>query len=316
MSITGILAQRIQIRGKSVNPVLIGRMLLVGLGFFLLAPSSASATTSFSVGLGGGNSSSGTQSCTPPGGTITSSSPVSGSTTCISLGSNIGVGNASASASFGDLGVDTDAASTTSLVAGASAQAVFSDDSLIFTSSVVGATSTDVAVNLLLDGTLNAAAPNGGAGATIAGRIQLGARQYGFEYALTSDGVFTVRLDEFNTVSGVVGPDLNASLRSPIVSVPLGTPVFFQMVLESGVLSAGPSGSALSDFSGSFAFPTGADVFTVGDGVTVNAGAYLVNNRFVASAPVPEPSTLLMLGAGFFGLGAMRLLRAAQTRAR
>jgi hypothetical protein len=54
----------------------------------------------------------------------------------------------------------------------------------------------------------------------------------------------------------------------------------------------------------------------VADGVTVNAGSYLVNNRFVASTTVPEPSTLLMLGAGFFGLGAMRLLRAAQTRAR
>ena len=264
-------------------------MLFVGLGFFLLAPSSASATTSFNIGLGGGNSSSGTQSCTPPGGTITSSSPVSASTTCST--SNIGVGNASAGASFGDVGVDTDAASITSLSlsAAASAQAVFADDSLIFTSTVAGATSADVAVNLLLHGTMNAAAPNGAAGASIEGSVTLGASRYGFAYLFTSDGVFTIRSDDFDTVSGVIGPDLNASLRSPMVSVPLGTPVFFQMLLELGASSSGSSSSALSNFSGSFEFPTGADVFTVGDGVTVNAGAYLVNNRFVASAPFPNP---------------------------
>jgi hypothetical protein len=292
----------------SVNRALIRGALFVGFG---LAPLSASAATNFSISLGGGNSSSGTQVCAPIAGTIAGSSPVSGSTTCIGNLYDIGFGSASASAGYGDLGVDTSTASTTSIPAGAGAQAIFSDDSLIFTSNVAGATSADVAVNLLLDGTLNAAAPNGSAGADIAGRIQLGARVYGFEYIFTSDGVFTVKLDEFNTVSGVVGPGLDAFLRSPIVNVPLGTPVYFLMVLESSASSAGPLGSALSDFSGSFEFPSGVDVFTVPDGVTVNAGAYLVNNRFVASAPIPEPSMWMMLGAGFLALGAMRLWRPA-----
>ncbi len=287
--------------------------LLGATGLVLLCGSASWATPVFRVDVGPGNSNVATRTCSPFSGTLEDSSPVSASTTCIKFNDNIGVGNASASASFGDVGARSDAASisNTALVAGSSSQAVFSD-TLIFTSNDDNATMTDVAVNLLLDGILNAAAPNGAAGAEIAGSIQLFSSRFAFDFVFNSIGVFTVRSNDFGMTSGVIGPSLNASLRSPVVSVPLGAPVSFLMVLASSAQSAGTFGSALSDFGGSLKFPSGADVFTVEDGVTANAGDYLVNNRFIdLNAPsIPEPSSFALM---IFGMG---LLVAGITRRR
>ena len=78
------------------------------------------------------------------------------------------------------------------------------------------------------------------------------------------------------------------------------------MSLDAGANSASEFNSATSDFSGSFKFPTGVDVFSVAPGVTVNAGTYLVNNRFIdplAPAGVPEPGEWALMMCGFLLVG-------------
>ena len=56
---------------------------------------------------------------------------------------------------------------------------------------------------------------------------------------------------------------------------------------------------ANADFFHSLSFATSGDVFNLPAGYTVNSvSGGIVNNRFVG-APVPLPSTLLLLGSGF-----------------
>ena len=63
-----------------------------------------------------------------------------------------------------------------------------------------------------------------------------------------------------------------------------------------------------------FEVPIGIDAFVVPQGVTVNAGTWLVNNRRVVESTggemsvVPEPSTWLLVTLGL-GFAATRLRR-------
>jgi hypothetical protein len=71
---------------------------------------------------------------------------------------------------------------------------------------------------------------------------------------------------------------------------------------------------ATSNFIGTVSFATGRDVFAFYDasgnpvnGYTVNAGDYIVGNRFGATArAVSEPATLALFGLGFAGLAVTR----------
>jgi hypothetical protein len=88
--------------------------------------------------------------------------------------------------------------------------------------------------------------------------------------------------------------------------------VAFFFSLDVSVDSNGSS--ALSDFSHTFGFPTNGDVFLLPPGVTVNAGTYLVDNRFVnpdAVAAVPEPQAwaAMIFGLVFVGSVAARRRR-------
>jgi hypothetical protein len=248
--------------------------------------------------------------------TDTNSTAVSLALTC---GDRFGVLTATAFAEPGHVGATASSATFggTSTPALPAANATYSDF-LIFTSSDPHATEAEVSVNLFLDGVLNAAAnPNAGSQAFTAFRaFVVLSGLFQIQESLKDDGSLFVQ-SNFGLASGVLGPAPHGVLLSPTVIVPLNQPVFFEIGLEVGNSIFGPGASARSEFGHTFALPTGMDVFNMPGGVTVNAGDYLVNNRFFdpEAAPgggVPEPASWALMIAGFGLAGAaLRRRRAA-----
>ena len=285
------------------------RLVAAALCLALAAPPATAASMLAFVGPGSAN---GAGPCNPStAAAVTGSSPVSTSMVC--GGNEIGVASGQAFASYGHIGAKADAATVggTSIPAQIGANAFFTD-TFVFTSTDPTATTAEVALNLVLGGVLNAAAPSGSsAGASLRGFALLHGQEFEFRFDKSGDGV----LNQFSDFSLVGGTALDARLRSPTVLVGLNEPTIFAMSLEVGAGSVGPFASALSDFSGSFKLPTGSDVFVLPDGVTVNAGDYLVNNRFIdplaPTGGVPEPAAWALMIAGFGLAGAaMRRRRA------
>lgn len=230
-----------------------------------------------------------------------------------------GLSDGRAGSSFGHIGARSEGVTfgNNSLVALFGATSVFTDQ-LLFTSADPNATVADVSVNLILDGILNAAADaaNGGHAASSLGAIvSLGGASFLLQYAFDSGSGFTVIHQDLGLASGVVAPGFNGIFVSPTVSVALGSPTTFVLYLETGAGAVGSGASAISDFSNSFKLPTGSDAFNLPVGVTVNAGDWLVNNRFIdplaASAGVPEPASWALMIAGFGLAGCMLRRRRA-----
>ena len=260
----------------------------------------------FTVGVGS-SSVNGVGGCSG-GGRSSGSSPVSISGVC---SDTVGVIGASASSNSGHLGARATAATFggTSLVGKIGGQAIFSD-TLMFTSSNPLATFADVSLNMALDGVLNAAANaavGAHANARLEGRISI---VNVFQFLIANDtaqgGSFI--LNDLELVGGVIGPTTNAQLRTSTFRVDLNFPVFFEMSIGAGAGAVDSGASADTDFSGSFKFPTVGDVFNLPNGVTVNAGTYLVNNHFIdplaPPAGVPEPTSWALTVAGLGVAGA------------
>lgn len=234
--------------------------------------------------------------------TQTGSAAVSLAMTC---GDRFGVLSSTAFAASGHVGATARAATFggTSTAAAPVANATYSDF-LIFTSSDPNATEAEVSVNVVADGFLNAALGNPDvfttAGAAFDAFIVLTGRLDIAERLNPDVGLFTQ--SNFSIVSGVLGPAPHGVLRSPTVIVSLNQPIFFEMGLEVGASSVGPGASASSEFGHTFALPTGMDVFKLPDGVTVNAGDYLINNRYfdpLAAAGIPEPASWALMITSF-----------------
>ena len=95
------------------------------------------------------------------------------------------------------------------------------------------------------------------------------------------------------------------------VSVGLGGPVSFQLLMEANVGVGGPAGTASIEFDNSLDFVTGQDLFVLPAGYTANSDdGLIVNNRFIGNAApqptLPEPGTLSLLAASVLAIVARR----------
>ncbi len=181
-------------------------------------------------------------------------------------------------------------------------------DFVTFTSTDPSVTSVLIAANLAFSGTMNATAS---AGAGVDLLYFMDGSGFYF-YSASQDGVG--RNDFGVALGSVSGGVTSALLRTAMFSVPTKHPILMTLRLGTGagVSGSGDPTSARSEFSNSFEVPFGIDAFVLPDGVTANAGDWLVNNRRVdpnAAGAIPEPSTWAMMIAGFSGMGAALRMR-------
>ncbi|HQR22380.1 MAG TPA: PEP-CTERM sorting domain-containing protein [Burkholderiaceae bacterium] len=245
------------------------------------------------------NSGMATQTCSGVSGPITSPhDPVRTDNACTDFFGTVGTSSGSAISAAGHVGASAhaDSHNGNSLVSGIGANAIYSDF-LTFTSSSPGLQSTSASVNLALDGIFDNSGPFSVGQLTL--KLYLGSSTVPIgELDMLNGGVTTI--NGLSVTSGALGPVTNAQLLSSSVNLGLNTPIFFEIDLLVGAGASGPGSHALIDFgSSSVKLVTGSDAFVLPAGVTVNAGDYLVNNRFIdpltpPTGNVPEPASLAL----------------------
>lgn len=252
-----------------------------------------------------------------------SSVPVSVQTSCSANSSVIGTAAGSASAGFGSVGAGTNSATTsgTDVPIQITATAVFSD-TLTFSKTDPNAPNQfPVSLNLAFGGVVNSAANDAVGGLAGAGvDLSIGFLGTSFlSFAHSGNGAFTISNPQGLGGTGSILPGaggFNTVLTTQQQFASVGD-VFFFLQLLTSVGASNVGSSAVADFSNTLEFPTGVDVFNLPDGYTVNAGDYLVNNRFInpngVVGQVPEPSSLALLG---ISLGAFLGIRPLTRRRR
>ena len=253
----------------------------------------------------------------------TGSAPVSAQANCASVHGSF---EGSAHASPGSVGASASASTFSSIGAGNSRGQAIYTDTITFTKIDPNAPDLmPVSLNLNFGGSINAGeGPFGGASAEYRFAVN------GFLGSFNGRGVFSTETGLEIIASGlgdgvgVIAPGpggFNLGLATPTTNVNFFGAQSVQVILGFSVLaitsSRGAGGSASADFGNTLEFPTGVPVFNLPAGYTVNAGDYLVNNRFVdpnGVGAVPEPAIWAMLIFGFGLTGGVA--RGAARRAR
>ncbi len=240
---------------------------------------------------------------------VTASAALIGTANC---GGPNGGANGLAAAGFGEVGVEARVVSLGPLVS-LFAQASFSD-TVTFFSVDPNATQADVALNLVLEGLL----ANEGASQP---RLEGGGRFGGsmFEFVLQRSATTNTSYTGLNLVGGTLNdPNTGltaAFLRTPFVTVTLGTPIDISFALRATTFAIGSGNFGSVAFANTFEVPIGSDAFVLPQGVTANSGTWLVNNRRVDpnAGAVPEPATWALMIGGFGMAGAMLRRRRSLT---
>jgi hypothetical protein len=276
-------------------------MLLVVAGMALAIPASAANLVTFI----GPNSDSATQACTGDIGPKSGTTTVHASASCSRA--DVGTASGSAVAATGHIGAAAaaDSHNGDSLVAKIGASAIY-QDFVTFTSTMPGATSELISANFLLDGLMDVGGPVGGADLMLS--FSLAGADFQLRTNLNTFGGFSSSQNTFNVEAGSIGPVINARLGTSQILVPLNSPVLLTLRLETGAAASGPGAHGLVDF-GANSFKFAATPFDLPDGVTANAGDYIVNNRFIdplaPTGGVPEPTAWSLMILGFGAAGAM-----------
>ena len=273
--------------------------------FFGLTASAASADT-FNASTSPNTLSN---TCSGAPNVVNSSSPGSANVSCSQGG---GAQTAAAFARPGQVG----AMGSVAGVGSANGQASFTG-TVRFDSAASGFTT--VAFDLPLSGVLSAdvgslppGSPALSAFSTIQAEMIFQTQALFFSHSFTDDATGlhdTVFDNGFTVLSG----DPHAAtttlvLQSPGALVPLNTDLQFTFIITAGANALSIDGSSSAEFSHTFGFGPGVSPFVLQDGVTANAGGYVVNNRFVGPGPgsaAPEPGVWAMLVLGFGGAGGL-----------
>lgn len=139
--------------------------------------------------------------------------------------------------------------------------------------SATGILSVDYSVSYFLNGT-----PRGSSGTLYSNRLNT--------YDSEPTNEFSLEVDEF------VGIQL---------TLPTSTPVTFYMGLQT-VAGVNGNASATVNASNSLSFDPNNFLDIRTDGVTANAGPYLVDNSLPAFSVVPVPAAAWLFGSGLIGL--------------
>ena len=251
-----------------------------------------------------------------------SSVPVSVQTSCSANSSVIGTAAGSASAGFGSVGAGTNSATTsgTDVPIQITATAVFSD-TLTFSKTDPNAPNQfPVSLNLAFAGVVNSAASaavGGNAGALV--DVFIGFLGTSILEFFHNNAGFTISNPHGLGGTGAIAPGAGgfSTVLTTQQQLAMIGDIFFSLQVFTQVGTSNVGSSAVADFSNTLEFPTGIDVFNLPDGYTVNAGDYLVNNRFInpngVVGQVPEPSSLALLG---ISLGAFLGIRPLTRRRR
>lgn len=281
------------------------RVLTFAVGVLIVASAgsaSAASFTAYTQPYSGGNNCSGVQ------GAQNSATPLAAFASCGVPGiTTLG----EAHSGYGTVG-----ASTSALGGGNSTAVASFFDTVQFTRGDHSEGLTLVSMVFDLSGFLTADSgpfdpfvPNAEATASIFAQVFFAERgPFVFSQDIRSDrfGAHVTTRDDFTVIGNTsVGSGISLLLRTIDIQVPLNRNISFGFNIVSGASAFGPAADADSDFSHTLGFVPGGRPFVLQDGVTANAGTYLVNNRFgAAPGGVPEPASWTLMIAGFGLTGA------------
>ena len=185
-------------------------------------------------------------------------------------------------------------------------------DTVMFTSTDPNAFEAIVTIQFELNGfmTAQAGAPIiGGASPNAVSEVRAslffnGQGGFTFDRTDTSDSTGNHTTIDNRTLSVASGNPFDSGLNLILTrsfNVPLNTNIVYAFLLSSSA-SVFADGEASSMFFHTMGFSPGMNAFILPDGVTANAGDYLVNNRLVTGG-VPEPASwaLMIAGLGLTG---------------